>query len=322
MDYLPWLWYQQLFLETPGPAIWGPGRGRGRRTRTASHGGLGAAAQPLGSPLPSCPPGPWPGDLTGRRKLGPRGLPLPVLCGGLWVSELGALMPPSRLNGAPGRPWRGSREGSPGPPVAPVKAPSHNEAPGLCPLLTADQWGGACPHGSPAQCPPPPATAPGPPGHAVLCPGPTPGSGLAAPASSPCPTPSSPQGTCMTCPAQHSWWGPGLGPTLRPTSCSFKNPWDGTPTHVCAHTRVLGPTCTRQLLRQPSRISSTGHARATAAPTCPWRAQAIGAGRGGCGRTGVDGPLVGGTEDRPPTAPRGSPCGGRWGPLRTLPRPS
>lgn len=73
MDYLPWLWYQQLFLETPGLAIWGPGRGRGSCVRTASDGGRGAAVQPLG--LTSALLGPGPGTSLGGGSWGPGGCP-------------------------------------------------------------------------------------------------------------------------------------------------------------------------------------------------------------------------------------------------------
>lgn len=187
-------------------------------------------------------------------------------------------MPPAHLDGGPGRPRRGSREGSPGPPVAPVRAPSHDEAPGLCPLLTADPVGGVSTW---LSCPVP-TTPSRHLGHQA-----TPGSGLAAPASSPAPSPpSSPQGTCTFCPAQHSWWGPGLGPTLRPTSCSSKNPRRHTCTRVYSaphvHARCSGsPPISPQ--------GALGPQLPPPAPTCPRRARAIGAGRGGtrqdrCGR--------------------------------------
>lgn len=217
-------------------------------------------------------------------------------------------MPPAHLDGGPGRPRRGSREGSPGPPVAPVRAPSHDEAPGLCPLLTADPVGGASTW---LSCPVP-TTPSRHLGHqATPCCVPGPLQALASlllPPLPPPPLPPAPKAPARS--AQLSTaggdrdWDPLSAQRAAPPRTQ-----GGTPAHVCVHTCVLSPTRTRQMLRQPSRIS-TGRTRATAAPTCPHLPppapggpEPSGLGGAGHGRTGVDGPLVGGTEDGGPLPP-------------------
>lgn len=197
-------------------------------------------------------------------------------------------MPPAHLDGAPGRPRRGSREGSPGPPVAPVKAPSHNEAPGLCPLLTADPVGGASTW---LSCPVP-TTPSRHLGHqATPCCVPGPLQALASlllPPLPPPPLPPAPKAPARCAQLSTAGGDQAWDPLSAQQAAPPRTPEAAHP-HTCVHTCVLSPTRTRQLLRQPSRISSTGRTRATAAPTCPWRARAIGAGRGGtqqdrCGR--------------------------------------
>lgn len=163
-----------------------------------------------------------------------------------------------------------------------------------------------------------PVTAPGPPGHSRLWPR------CSCLLSRPLPSLQPPRHLHVL-PSSAQLVGTGTGTHSPPNELLLQEP---KAAHL--HTCVLSPTRTRQMLRQPSRIS-TGRTRATAAPTCPHLPPEGPSHRGWEGRDTAGQVWTGHSSEARKTgapyrpaltskaAPCGSPCGGRWGPLRTLP---